>query len=150
MLSGGLFSPFWLVLFNIKGIILIQNKSGPQKKNGNNKNVRILKLNLSYDEFGKLDRHPETLKSKTPFHNFWELPGAHVFNPSTSRSHFHILCSCVTSCEAQFFAYLHKNILMLIIPWIWLTLAELSQTLVTFQFFFISVSCFYACCSLQN
>ena len=93
-----------------------KKKSAHPKKKRNNKNVRILKLNLSYDDIGKLDSYPETVKSKTPFHNFWKFPGAHVFDPFTSRSHIFILCSCVISCEAPFFAYMHKNIPMVIIP----------------------------------
>ena len=132
-----IFFPCWL--FKVKDIILIQRKNAHNLKHENNKNMKIIKLNLSYYDTGKLHNSLAGPLMSKPFPMI--LGNSQSSCPpslSTSRSYAHILCSCVISCDTQFFGcfHTHKNILILMTSWVWLILAQLissfSQTPVTF------------------
>lgn len=132
-----IFFPCWL--FKVKDIILIQRKNAHNLKHENNKNVTIIKLNLSYDDTGKLHNYlAGPLMSKPSPMIFGNSQSSCPHSPSASGSCAHRLCSRVISCDTQFFGcfHTHKNILILMISWVWLMLAQLifsfSQTLITF------------------
>ena len=132
-----IFFPCWL--FKVKDIVLIQRKNGHNLKHENNKNVKIIKLSLSYDDTGKLDNSLAGPLMSEPFPMiFGNSQGPCPHSLSTSRPYAHILCSCVVSGDTQFSGcfHIHRNILILMISWVWLILAQLissfSQTPITF------------------
>ena len=130
-----IFFPCWL--FKVKDIILIQRKNAHNLKHENNNNVKIIKLSLSYDT-GKLHNSlAGPLMSKLFPMIFGNSQSSCPPSLSTSRSYAHILCSCVISCDTQFFGcfHTHTKILILMTSWVWLILAQLissfSQTPIT-------------------
>lgn len=118
-----------LIVFKVKKYHLNTKIKGVHRvTNNNNKNIKIIKFNLSYGDMAKLDNFWD-LWNLNPFPQFLRIPrNSCPHSLSASRFYTHKVFSYVISCEGQFFDYFHKNTLTLIIAWIWLILAELSQT----------------------